>query len=87
MGLQRLRCRCNFHALRFVPKLQNMGKLIVERMRDKHPRWGPNDDEFHADDNRHFAGINSFIILQLESINQLVFVKDVNVIFSNAHPC
>ncbi|KAG0612257.1 hypothetical protein M758_6G014000 [Ceratodon purpureus] len=47
--IQRLRCRCNFHALRFVPHLQKMGDLIVERMRDKHPRWGPNEDEFHLD--------------------------------------
>jgi len=30
--LQRLRCRCNFHALRFVPKIQEMGALLVERL-------------------------------------------------------
>ena len=32
-----------------------MGRLIVERMRDRHPRWGPMDDEFH-DENTHWAG-------------------------------
>ncbi|KAG0586540.1 hypothetical protein KC19_2G098600 [Ceratodon purpureus] len=52
--IQRLRCRCNFHALKFVPELQKMGRLIVERMRDRHPRWGPMDDEFH-DENTHWA--------------------------------
>lgn len=47
--IQRLRCRCNFHALKFVPELQRIGKLIRERMRGKHPRWGPIDDEFQLD--------------------------------------
>ncbi|RLN12227.1 hypothetical protein C2845_PM09G15370 [Panicum miliaceum] len=31
--LQRLRCRCNFHALKFVPKLQRAGSLLVQRLR------------------------------------------------------
>ncbi|KAG8385790.1 hypothetical protein BUALT_Bualt03G0081900 [Buddleja alternifolia] len=31
--LQRLRCRCNFHALRFVPKIQEVGALLIQRMR------------------------------------------------------
>ncbi|KAJ3700640.1 hypothetical protein LUZ61_004345 [Rhynchospora tenuis] len=30
--LQRLRCRCNFHALRFVEKIQETGALLVKRM-------------------------------------------------------
>nr|PNR59709.1 hypothetical protein PHYPA_002501 [Physcomitrium patens] len=54
--IQRLRCRCNFHALKFVPKLLELGGLIVERMRDKHPRWGPNDDDFDAEENPHLSG-------------------------------
>ncbi|XP_024400936.1 O-fucosyltransferase 8 isoform X1 [Physcomitrium patens] len=54
--IQRLRCRCNFHALRFVPELQKLGKVIAERMRDKHSRWGPSDDEFHVDVNKYLAG-------------------------------
>jgi hypothetical protein len=33
-----------------------MGKSIVERMRDKHPRWGPLDDEFIFDENNRWAG-------------------------------
>jgi hypothetical protein len=31
--LQRLRCRCNFHALKFVPELQKAGSLLVQRLR------------------------------------------------------
>lgn len=31
--LQRLRCRCNFHALQFVEKIQKAGALLVQRMR------------------------------------------------------
>ncbi|CAL9106204.1 unnamed protein product [Musa acuminata var. zebrina] len=30
--LQRLRCRCNFHALRFVEKIQETGALLIQRM-------------------------------------------------------
>ncbi|KAK8955996.1 hypothetical protein KSP40_PGU006928 [Platanthera guangdongensis] len=37
--LQRLRCRCNFHALRFVNKIQETGALLVERMRRHKSRW------------------------------------------------
>ncbi|XP_075477910.1 O-fucosyltransferase 15 isoform X1 [Primulina tabacum] len=31
--IQRLRCRCNFHALRFGPKIQEAGALLIQRMR------------------------------------------------------
>ncbi|KAG5246688.1 O-fucosyltransferase [Salix suchowensis] len=31
--LQRLRCRCNFHALQFVPKIQETGALLLQRLR------------------------------------------------------
>ncbi|XP_043688093.1 O-fucosyltransferase 8-like isoform X2 [Telopea speciosissima] len=31
--LQRLRCKCNFHALKFVPKIQEVGSLLVRRLR------------------------------------------------------
>ncbi|KAG8075559.1 hypothetical protein GUJ93_ZPchr0006g42016 [Zizania palustris] len=31
--LQRLRCRCNFHALKFVPKIQKAGSLLIQRLR------------------------------------------------------
>ncbi|KAL5997836.1 O-fucosyltransferase 8 [Asimina triloba] len=31
--LQRLRCKCNFHALKFMPKIQQVGSLLVRRIR------------------------------------------------------
>ncbi|XXG67472.1 hypothetical protein AAC387_Pa06g0816 [Persea americana] len=31
--LQRLRCKCNFHALKFVPKIQQVSSLLVRRIR------------------------------------------------------
>lgn len=39
--IQKLRCKCNFHALKFIPKIQRTGALLVERMREKTTRWGP----------------------------------------------
>ncbi|EOA39089.1 hypothetical protein CARUB_v10011821mg [Capsella rubella] len=32
--LQRLRCRCNFHALHFVPRIQETAALLMRRLRD-----------------------------------------------------
>ncbi|KQK18287.1 O-fucosyltransferase 8 isoform X1 [Brachypodium distachyon] len=31
--LQRLRCRCNFHALKFAPEIQRLGSVLVQRLR------------------------------------------------------
>lgn len=31
--LQRLRCKCNFHALKFVPRIQKVGSVLVRRIR------------------------------------------------------
>ncbi|KAK4398888.1 O-fucosyltransferase 15 [Sesamum angolense] len=42
--LQRLRCRCNFHALRFVPKLQEAGALLIQRMRQNDTGLGHLDN-------------------------------------------
>ncbi|MCO5586472.1 hypothetical protein L7F22_040412 [Adiantum nelumboides] len=39
--MQRLRCKCNFHALKFIPKIQRAGGLLVRRMREQDKRWGP----------------------------------------------
>ncbi|KAL6990736.1 O-fucosyltransferase 15 [Sarracenia purpurea var. burkii] len=41
--LQRLRCRCNFHALQFVPKIQEAGALLLRRMRQNGTHFGPLD--------------------------------------------
>ncbi|KVH89464.1 GDP-fucose protein O-fucosyltransferase [Cynara cardunculus var. scolymus] len=32
--LQRLRCKCNYHALKFVPKIQEIGSLLIRRIRN-----------------------------------------------------
>nr|VDD29566.1 unnamed protein product [Brassica oleracea] len=39
--LQRLRCRCNFHALNFVPKIQETGAILVRRLRDSGSHLAP----------------------------------------------
>ncbi|KAJ4980579.1 hypothetical protein NE237_031416 [Protea cynaroides] len=41
--LQRLRCRCNFHALQFVPKIQETGALIIQRLCQHKAHQGPLD--------------------------------------------
>ncbi|KAJ8761326.1 hypothetical protein K2173_001382 [Erythroxylum novogranatense] len=41
--LQRLRCRCNFHALQFVPKIQQTGALLLQRLRKHAVHPGPLD--------------------------------------------
>ena len=33
MDLQKLRCRVNYHALKFIDPILDMGKKLVERMR------------------------------------------------------
>lgn len=35
IDLQRLRCRVNYHALRFSDPILAMGKILVERMKKK----------------------------------------------------
>ncbi|CAL5043547.1 unnamed protein product [Urochloa decumbens] len=42
--LQRLRCRCNFHALRFVPKIQETGAILVERLHGHRSHLSPLKD-------------------------------------------
>ncbi|KAG6480373.1 hypothetical protein ZIOFF_063873 [Zingiber officinale] len=33
LDLQKLRCKCNFHALKYVPRIQEIGSLLVRRIR------------------------------------------------------
>ncbi|KAG8076213.1 hypothetical protein GUJ93_ZPchr0006g44461 [Zizania palustris] len=49
--LQRLRCRCNFHALRFIHKIQETGALLVERLHGHRPHPSPLEDNLLG----HFA--------------------------------
>ncbi|XP_024638767.1 O-fucosyltransferase 15 isoform X3 [Medicago truncatula] len=46
--LQRLRCRCNFHALQFVPRIQETAGLLLKRLRGHAGLIGPLD--------RHLVG-------------------------------
>ncbi|KAL1199034.1 O-fucosyltransferase 2 [Cardamine amara subsp. amara] len=41
--LQRLRCRCNFHALNFVPRIQETAALMVKRLRGRGSYLAPLD--------------------------------------------
>ncbi|KZV16138.1 hypothetical protein F511_13274 [Dorcoceras hygrometricum] len=41
--IQKLRCRCNFHGLRFVPKIQEAGALLIQRMRQNDTGLGDLD--------------------------------------------
>ncbi|XP_031504129.1 O-fucosyltransferase 8 isoform X2 [Nymphaea colorata] len=43
-NIQRLRCKCNFHALKFVPKIQMAGSLLVKRIRQYSARWSSLDE-------------------------------------------
>ncbi|KAI3989324.1 hypothetical protein MKX01_026907, partial [Papaver californicum] len=52
--LQRLRCRCNFHALRFIPKIQESGALLLQRMHSS------------MDQNRHPAKKSRYLALHLK---------------------
>lgn len=42
--LQRLRCRCNFHALQFTPKIQETAALLIQRMRQNATHSGLLDE-------------------------------------------
>ncbi|KAD3069376.1 hypothetical protein E3N88_37256 [Mikania micrantha] len=41
--LQRLRCRCNFHALQFTPKIQAAAAMLIQRMRQNASHSGTLD--------------------------------------------
>jgi hypothetical protein len=49
--LQRLRCRCNFHALRFIHKIQETGALLVKRLHAHMLHLSPLEDNLLG----HFA--------------------------------
>ncbi|GLT68323.1 hypothetical protein SLA2020_405690 [Shorea laevis] len=48
-NLQRLRCKCNFHALKFAPKIQQFGSLLVKRIRKYSARQSMLDKQLIGD--------------------------------------
>ncbi|XP_002966670.2 O-fucosyltransferase 15 [Selaginella moellendorffii] len=46
--IQRLRCRCNFHALRFRPEIQAAGDLLVQRIHQNFPGQVPSVTRYLA---------------------------------------
>ncbi|GLU22838.1 hypothetical protein SLE2022_388830 [Rubroshorea leprosula] len=48
-NLQRLRCKCNFHALKFAPKIQQVGSLLVKRIRENGARQSMLDKQLLGD--------------------------------------
>ncbi|KAH9620719.1 hypothetical protein KSS87_020208 [Heliosperma pusillum] len=47
--LQKLRCKCNFHSLKFVPKIQKVGSALVRRIRKFDPSRNMLDKELLGD--------------------------------------
>ncbi|MQL98010.1 hypothetical protein Taro_030712 [Colocasia esculenta] len=54
-NLQRLRCKCNFHALKFVPKIQEVGSLLVQRIRRYDRKTSELDEQLLGD---HISSIS-----------------------------
>ncbi|XP_073026417.1 O-fucosyltransferase 15-like isoform X2 [Primulina eburnea] len=71
--IQRLRCRCNFYALRFVPKIQEVGALLIQRMRQNdtglglldHYLVGPFSQSKMKGQKVHAAKISRYLALHL----------------------
>ncbi|KAL3685338.1 hypothetical protein R1sor_003360 [Riccia sorocarpa] len=62
-GIQQLRCRVNFEALRFVPKIQILGDLIIQRL---HHNYGSQEVIRKDDDSIEHASVPAkFLALHL----------------------
>ncbi|KAI6704577.1 hypothetical protein NL676_007539 [Syzygium grande] len=70
--LQRLRCRCNFHALQFVPKIQETGALLLQRVRQRpqpglldHYLVGPYAESMLKEKGGHSGKASKYLSLHL----------------------
>lgn len=70
--LQRLRCRCNFHALKFVPKIQETGALLLQRVRRRpqpglldHYLVGPYAESMLKEKGGHSGKTSKYLALHL----------------------
>jgi hypothetical protein len=37
LDLQKLRCRVNYHAIKFTPQIENLGRKLIQMLREKGP--------------------------------------------------
>ncbi|KAI5057319.1 hypothetical protein GOP47_0027334 [Adiantum capillus-veneris] len=69
--LQRLRCKCNFYALKFIPKIQRAAGLLVRRMREQDKRWGPEMTQGE--------GSSTLAVAQSKGLHMLVDAESLNL--------
>lgn len=55
--IQRLRCKVNFQALRFVPHIRSLGDALVSRLRN--PSWRNNKEQNNVDHLRDMTNSHS----------------------------
>ncbi|KAI9198583.1 hypothetical protein LWI28_018623 [Acer negundo] len=78
--LQRLRCKCNFHALKFVPKIQQAGALLVRRIRKYDSEHSMLDEQllgnfipnFPSEHQNIARGLSSYLALHLRFEEDMV---------------
>ncbi|KAJ0594559.1 putative GDP-fucose protein O-fucosyltransferase [Helianthus annuus] len=77
--LQRMRCRVNYHALRFTKPIQNLGQKIVMRMRKMAPRFIAVHLRFVTlmPNSRFFQGTNYRIIFNAGLYGRVGFEPDM----------
>ncbi|KAK7302962.1 hypothetical protein RJT34_13859 [Clitoria ternatea] len=68
--IQSLRCKCNFHALKFVPKIQQVGSLLIKRIRGFSARESMLDTQLvgkfiHKEDHEASMGSTKYLALHL----------------------
>lgn len=70
--INRLRCRVNYHALKFLPEIEQMADSLVSRMRN---RTG-NPNPYMYGDIRHqelYINLRSYALFQLKTIPCLLY--------------